>query len=162
MSLSLAAAWLACSAAAGEEKWVNPPGKQKWPAGCQHGTFSSASMKLDVGYNIYLPPDYAASDRRFPVVYWLHGYGGNESYYAYPTYVGVLAEGIKAKKVPPCICVFANAGASSWYADSKDGKVMGETVVINELIPHIDKTTAPSRRGTAGRCRGVPWAASAP
>jgi hypothetical protein len=59
---------LSCSPAAGQENWVNPPGNQKWPAGCQHGIFRSTSMKLHVGYNIYLPPDYAMSDRPFPVI----------------------------------------------------------------------------------------------
>jgi enterochelin esterase-like enzyme len=149
--LSLAAAALACSPAAGQERWVNPPGKQKWPAGCRHETFHSTSMDVDVGYNIYLPPNYTKGDGRFPVIYYLHGYGGNESYYAYPHVAGVLAAGIREKKVPPCICVFANAGGSSWYADSRDGKVMGETVVINELIPHIDQTyrTIAAREGRA-------------
>jgi enterochelin esterase-like enzyme len=151
MLFLLAGGWLACSPASAEEKWVNPPGKQKWPAGCRHETFHSDSMNIKVGYNIYLPPDYEKSDRRFPVIYWLHGYGGNESYYAYPTFVGTLAEGVKSKKVPPCICVFVNAGKSSWYADGKDGKVMGETVVIKELIPLIDKTyrTIATREGRA-------------
>jgi endo-1,4-beta-xylanase len=151
MTFSLAAAWLACSPAAGQQSWVNPPGKQKWPAGCKHGTFRSSSMQLEVGYNIYLPPDYAKRNRRFPVIYWLHGYGGNESYYLYPTFVGVLDKAIKGKKVPSCICVFVNAGRSSWYADSRDGKVRGETVVINELIPHIDRTyrTIATRKGRA-------------
>lgn len=149
--VSLAAAGLTCSPAAGEERWNNPPGKQKWPAGCQHATFHSASMNLAVGYNIYLPPDDAKSERRFPVICFLHGYGGNESYYLYPSYAGVLVKGIKDKKVPPCICVFANGGKSSWYADSRDGKVRGETVIINELIPHSDSTyrTIATRKGRA-------------
>jgi endo-1,4-beta-xylanase len=151
MILSLAAACLACSPVAGQEKWVNPPGKQKWPAGCRHETFRSTSMQLEVGYNIYLPPDYANGESRFPVIYWLHGFGANESYYLYPTFVGVLDKAIKGKKVSSCICVFVNAGRSSWYADSRDGKVMGETVVINELIPYIDRTyrTIATREGRA-------------
>jgi len=37
-------------------------------------------MKLDVGFNIYLPPDYESSGvRRYPVIIWLHSAGGNES-----------------------------------------------------------------------------------
>jgi enterochelin esterase-like enzyme len=137
-----------CSAAEGEN-WVNPPSKPL--PGVEHKTFRSNSMKHDVGYNIYLPPEYAKTDRRFPAVYYLHGGGGHESWYAYPTIVGVLDKAIKAKQVAPCICVFVIAGRTSLYADSPDGKVMGETVVIKELIPHIDKTyrTIAAREGRA-------------
>src|SRR5688572_21932673 len=56
-------------------KWVNPFPKGKYP-GLHHGTFHSAANNVDVGYCIYLPPGYddpANKDRRYPVVYWLHG-----------------------------------------------------------------------------------------
>jgi len=36
-------------------------------------------MKRDVGWNIYLPPQYETSGLRYPVIYWLHGSGGDES-----------------------------------------------------------------------------------
>ena len=56
---------------------MNPPATR--PAGVQHRILHSKAMKRDVGYNIYLPPDYESSGRRYPVIYWLHGSGGNES-----------------------------------------------------------------------------------
>ena len=37
--------------------WVNDFPKGKYP-GLRHGTFRSASMNIDVGYCIYLPPGY--------------------------------------------------------------------------------------------------------
>ena len=60
-------------------QWVNPP-NLKLP-GLKHGVFKSPSMGLDVGYCIYLPPGYEDNaDRRYPVVYYLHGgRPGNES-----------------------------------------------------------------------------------
>jgi enterochelin esterase-like enzyme len=140
---------LALCSAADPETWVHPPGKL--PPGVQHKTFRSNSMKHDVGYNIYLPPEYARSDFRFPVVYLLHGGGGHESRHFFPSAAQTLDRAIKGKQVPPCICVFAMAGRTSMYGDSPDGKVMGETVVIKELIPHIDKTyrTIAAREGRA-------------
>jgi endo-1,4-beta-xylanase len=50
------------------------------------------------------------------------------------------------------IMVFPNGGCRSFYQDSDDsklGKVMAETTVIRELIPHIDQTyrTIPTRDG---------------
>src|ERR1700733_8965054 len=59
--------------------WVNSPKDGQLPAGVSHHTYFSASMKHDVGYCIYLPPDYAAATgTRYPVIYNLHGAGGNE------------------------------------------------------------------------------------
>src|ERR1700704_6262753 len=46
----------------------------------QHESFRSASLKTEVGYNICLPEEYnGKADQRFPVIYYLHGYEGNES-----------------------------------------------------------------------------------
>src|SRR4051794_18166433 len=58
--------------------WVNPPKPGQLPKGVAHHTYFSPSMKHDVGYCIYLPPDYATSGKRYPVIYNLHGAGGNE------------------------------------------------------------------------------------
>jgi dipeptidyl aminopeptidase/acylaminoacyl peptidase len=57
-------------------RWVNPLPKTGLPDGVKHGTFTSLSMKVDVGYCIYLPPGYDVkknSEKRYPVVYYLHG-----------------------------------------------------------------------------------------
>ena len=42
--------------------WVNAPATR--PAGVQHRVLHSKAMNLDVGYNIYLPPEYESSGRR--------------------------------------------------------------------------------------------------
>ena len=119
------------------ENWNNPP--VSLPSGVEHKTFTSASMKCDVGYNIFLPPQYnAEANRRFPVIYYLHGRGGTES--SNLKAFGLLDAAIAAGKVTPAIYVHAMAGRNSGYVDAPDGSVMGETVVIKELIPHIDAT----------------------
>jgi len=145
--LSLVYGWLACSSVARADDWVVPP-KEKI-SGLTHSTFRSSSMERDVGYNIYLPPDYEKSERRFPVVYFLHQLNANESTLLIT--IRTLDQAIKQKKVAPCILVLPNGGKTSWYADSALRKVMGETVVIKELIPHIDKTyrTIATRKGRA-------------
>jgi hypothetical protein len=60
-----------------ETKWNNPGGP-KLP-GVEHGSFRSVSMEVEVGYNVALPAGYAQDDKRYPVVYFLHGSGGNEN-----------------------------------------------------------------------------------
>jgi S-formylglutathione hydrolase FrmB len=129
-------------------KWVNPPAGA--PAGVRHGTFHSACMDTMVGYNIYLPPAYEADPgRHFPVVYFLHGSTGNESRsIRLATY---LHAAIASGTVPPMLMVFANGGRNSGYVDSVDGTVRPETMIVEELIPHIDATyrTIARRAGRA-------------
>jgi endo-1,4-beta-xylanase len=128
--------------------WDNPL-KDPIP-NVEHKTFRSDSMNVDVGYNIYLPPGYAAApDRRYPVIYWLHGLGGNETTGMFPT--SIIDRAIKDKSIPPFIVVFANGGARTRYHDSTDGKIMADTLVARELIGHIDQTyrTVASRDGRA-------------
>ena len=58
-SLVLSAAALLLSALPlAAENWNNPP--SNLPAGAEHKTFMSTSMKTEVGYNIYLPPGYSS------------------------------------------------------------------------------------------------------
>jgi enterochelin esterase-like enzyme len=127
--------------------WVNPPKPGQLPAGVTHHTYFSRSMRHDVGYCIYLPPDYAASGKRYPVIYNLHGAGGNELHSLEEAVV--LDEGIRAGKLPPMVLVLPNGGKTTMYKDSYDGKFMGETNIVRELIPHIDATyrTIATREG---------------
>lgn len=121
-----------------EDMWVTAP-VPELPPGVTHHTFRSDSMQRDVGYCIYLPPGYTADkERRYPVIYHLHGAGGNETRSIYSA--SVLNEGILAGKLPEIIMVFPNGGRSTMYQDSGDGRFMAETMMIKELIPHIDQT----------------------
>jgi enterochelin esterase-like enzyme len=59
-------------------QWLNEP-KTPLPRGVVHKTFFSKAVNRDVGYLVYLPPDYGpAAGKRYPVIYNLHGAGGNE------------------------------------------------------------------------------------
>ncbi len=127
--------------------WFNEPRNPQ--PGMVHKGYHSKLMDKEVGYNIWLPPGYETSSRRYPVVYWLHGRNNTESSDQYP--LSYLADGISAGTVPPMIVVFASGGSQTNYCDSYDGKYMGESTVIKELIPYIDRTyrTVASRDGRA-------------
>lgn len=138
-----------------EINWVNPPAAK--PAGVQHRVLRSASMQRDVGYNIYLPPDYESSGKRYPVIYWLHGAGGNESstLWVAEEYQKAIAAGL----TEPAILVFPNGGRRTEYRDWKPQNVMPETMIIRELIPHIDATfrtiATPAGRSLEGMSMGA-------
>ena len=117
-------------------KWNNP--KNLNIEGLAHQTFECISMNRVVGFQIYLPPQYASQgNRRFPVVYFLHGAGGNESSDAGLS-ARVRSE-ILAKKIEPTIYVFPNGGERSGYRDAANSYVRAETMLIDELVPYIDK-----------------------
>lgn len=101
-------------------------------------TFLSETIGEDVSYLIYLPEAYTESDeRRLPVMYWLHGLGGAQ--HGVPGFVRDIDEAISLNKMPPMIAVYVNGLRDSMYTDSKDGQFPVETVIIEDLIPHIDQ-----------------------
>ena len=77
-------------------------------------------------------------ERKFPVLYWLHGTGGGVGGIA--PLSALFDRAIREGKIPPMLVVFANGLASSMWCDSKDGTVPMETVVVKELVPRIDAT----------------------
>ena len=130
-------------------KWVNEL-RQEYTR-LTHATFKSPSLKVDVGYCIYLPEAYdTAKDKKFPVVYYLHGgRPGSE------TKSVKLVEYIHAAQskgvIPPTIYVFVNGGPVSHYNIPDAPDKQGADVFIKELIPHIDQTyrTIADRSGRA-------------
>lgn len=113
-------------------------------------TFDSKAAGEKVSYLLYLPPGYEKSaTTRYPVTYWLHGLGGSQQ--GAPDYCERLTQAINAGKTPPMIVVFVNGMIDSFYCDSASQRRPVETVIIKELIPHIDATyrTITRREGRA-------------
>lgn len=137
-------------------KWVNRP--KSLSEGVQHATFPSPSMKVDVGFCIYLPAEYSQhKSKRFPVVYYLHG-GRPGSEAKSVRLASFIHKHIESGKVAPMIYVFVNGGPVSHYNMPERENAMGEDVFIKELIPHVDATyrTVASRggRGLEGFSQG--------
>ena len=132
-------------------RWVNQPSKAYEDVPIQHKTFRSQSMGADVGYCIYIPPDYETSERtgkRYPVVYYLHG--GRPGSELKSVGLSVFIEkAIRSNRIPPMIYVFINGGPMSHYDYPQIENGQGESVFIEELIPHIDSAyrTIASRKG---------------
>jgi poly(3-hydroxybutyrate) depolymerase len=111
-------------------------------------TFESAAAKSPVSYHLYTPAAYESEpEQRFPVVYWLHGSGGGLA--GIPQVARRFDAAIEARKLPPCLIVFVNGLVEGMYVDWKDGSAPVETVIIRELLPHIDQTyrTVAAREG---------------
>jgi poly(3-hydroxybutyrate) depolymerase len=100
-------------------------------------TFDSAAAKGKVSYHLYTPAAYGgAAGKGFPVVYWLHGSGGGAAGIA--KVAAHFDAAIEAGKTPPCLVVFVNGLVEGMYVDWKDGTAPVETVIVKDLVPHID------------------------
>ena len=131
--------------------WVNSPkpSQTPLPANTRHLTFHSNLVNQDIGYCIYLPNDYANGKKQYPVIYNLHGNGGNE--FTGVEAVSLLHKGIEDGRWPPMIMVLPNGGHSTFYKNSADGRFPIESIFITEFIPHIEKTYRVIANRT-GRC----------
>jgi enterochelin esterase-like enzyme len=133
------------AAATSRSAWVTP--EVRAPR-LQFRTFDSATARTKVSYHIYTPEIYdTEKTRRFPVLYWLHGTGGGLA--GLQPLVKHFDSAICSGKIAPMLIVFPNGLAESMWCDSKDGKVPMETVVVKELVPHVDATfrTIAAREG---------------
>lgn len=128
--------------------WVNAPEEGTLPNGVSHRTFYSQAHASEVGYCLYQPPGYdPGSELRYPVIYNLHGAGDNELHGFREA--RVLDAGIRSGRWPPMMMVLPNGGMRTFYKDSWDKRFMSETLIIRELIPHVDATykTIADRKG---------------
>lgn len=113
-------------------------------------TFESAAAKTTVSYHLFTPAAYEREPgRRFPVVYWLHGSRGGLP--GIPQVAARFTAAIEADKAPPCLVVFVNGLPEGMYVDWKDGSAPLETMIVKELVPHIDASyrTLAAREGRA-------------
>lgn len=106
--------------------FVNPPIKS--PQNVTHKTFNSQILNHEIGYNIYLPSGYKDCEEKYPVVYHLHGWTGNESSEIWPLE--------KVYQSRQAIVVFVNAISSE--DDYCSALLQIESILIRELIPYID------------------------
>lgn len=129
-------------------EWLDP-NTTNLPHGVSYETFFSNIVNQKISYLLYLPPEYQQQPtRRFPVIYWLHGRRQDQASGA-AALVGRLDAMIEEGTAPPVIVVFVNGMRTSGYLDWENGQMPMESVIIKNLIPHIDQTwrTIPRREG---------------
>lgn len=106
----------------------------------------SPSMQKNIKC-VTVTPSSAKSNQALPVVYLLHGHGGN-----YASWVKDFKATVKLSDEYSLILVCPDGGYNSWYLDSPvDPTMRYETFVVGELIPHIDANypTIANRNGRA-------------
>jgi S-formylglutathione hydrolase FrmB len=118
----------------------------------QEGMFHSKALDRDMHYTIVLPADYRDSQRRYPVLYLLHGWAGDYTNWVKLTHL------VEYSRRYPIIIVTPDA-RNSWYVNS--ATVPGdrfEDYMISDLIPEIDShwrtLASPEHRSIAGLSMG--------
>lgn len=102
--------------------------------------FDSKKLGKEVAYSIYLPSDYNSSQRKYPVLYLLHGYTDDETMWLQSGEVKEVADqAINSGYAAQMIIVMPNAW-DTWYVNQYDGKAPYEDMFFEELIPYIEKT----------------------
>lgn len=112
------------------------------------GTFSSKSLGKDVAYVVELPPSYASGDRKYPVVYALHGLFESRGFYERRGLAAAFAGARERGDLPELIVVVAD-GSNSFYVNGPAGAY--EDMIVKDLVEHVEKTyrAVPSREGRA-------------
>jgi enterochelin esterase-like enzyme len=98
--------------------------------------FSSTALGRIWSYAVYLPSGYETSNLKYPVLYLLHGNGGNLYTWANDGRIQSTTDAlISSGEIPPVVIVMPDAG-TSWFVDRKEKM---ETAVIEDLIPDVQK-----------------------
>lgn len=114
---------------------------------------------------VYLPPSYECeSGRRYPVIYWLHGFTGiglsSISRSLWTPSLPELMDQVIAEGAPEAILVMPDGstkyGGSQYINSPGTGRY--EDYIVGELVPYVDAThrtkASPEHRGTDGKSSG--------
>jgi S-formylglutathione hydrolase FrmB len=91
-----------------------------------------------VAYCVILPRGYDTDKTtQYPVLYFLHGLGGNEQVLLESGGMNEIEDLRAANKIKEFLVVAPNGGRS-FYINSRDGKVRYEDFFVKEFIPFIE------------------------
>jgi S-formylglutathione hydrolase FrmB len=101
---------------------------------------NSRILKQAVHYCVQLPPDYDANDakqRRYPVLYFLHGLGQNEQT-LFSTGGWSLIEDLRRQHKIIDFLIVAPDGGRSFYINSADNSFRYSDFFLQEFMPQIE------------------------
>ncbi len=98
--------------------------------------FASEALGRKWAYEVYLPTNYQTSRASYPVLYLLHGHGGNRRDWVEKGKIQRTADAlISSGDMPAAIIVMPDAGAS-WFVDRRERM---EAALIRDLVPEVEK-----------------------
>jgi enterochelin esterase-like enzyme len=109
---------------------------------------ASRILNKNVEFTLYLPPGYGRDDRRYPVIYLMHGGGDgkNQDWYRFGNANRVFDELIESGEVPPFIAVTPDGlrdesnAFNTYYMNDADGRYLWQDMFVKEFVPYVEKT----------------------
>ncbi len=128
---------------------VDPPAFQRYS---QDNVLNSKVLNTTVNYSVYFPASYMSNpDKRYPVVYMLHGYGDDHnSWNGSWLHANNKIDDLTEKGLGEMIYVFPQ-GFKTYYCNRYDKTFSYMDMFVNELIPLIDNSlrTIPDKQHRA-------------
>ncbi|HEY6957651.1 MAG TPA: OpgC domain-containing protein [Candidatus Limnocylindria bacterium] len=113
------------------------------PGELEQSTFYSAALARTMSYLVYLPPDYDASDERYPTLYMLHGGGGLITEWVDYGLVSAADEMMRSAAITPFIIVMPEGDQEYWVdhvvdaSTGANGEKWG-TYTARDVVTTID------------------------
>jgi len=119
---------------------------------------SSEILGRPVAYCVILPPSYDTEKaRRYPILYLLHGLGDNEQMLIHSGGFNLVQDLWERHQLGDFLIVTPDGG-SSFYINSRDGRLRYEDFFLREFLPQIEKRyraqSGRASRGIAGISMG--------
>jgi S-formylglutathione hydrolase FrmB len=116
--------------------FLAPPARAQGRAECR--SVPSRILGRAVPYCVILPPSYDSQQtERYPVLYSLHGLGGNSQTLLQSGGLDLIEDLWQQKRIAEFLIVTPDAGRS-FYINSRDNRVRYQDFVIREFIPFIE------------------------
>jgi len=130
-----------------------------------HGQIRSIYYWSDINglerhINVYVPAEYEKNpNKKYPVLYLLHGWGEDENGWSIQGHVGNIIDGLIAEKKAVPMLIVMDSGDIKTNSDVRQASTNDVTqIYVKDLMPFIDNTfrTIPDRqhRAMAGLSRG--------
>jgi enterochelin esterase-like enzyme len=100
-------------------------------------TFRSEAIGRDYKYTIYVPDSYKTDNKRYPVLYLLHGAGGDENEWLFKGGARETLDALIARGLIKPMLVVMPGHTAAWWVDG--AKEKGETALVKEVMPHAEK-----------------------
>lgn len=99
-------------------------------------TFRSEALGRDYKYTVYLPDSYKKDDKKYPILYLLHGAGGDENEWLAKGGLRETMDAMIARRLIKPMVVIMPGHTAAWWVDG--AKEKGETALVKEVMPHAE------------------------
>lgn len=100
----------------------------------------------DIQYTVYLPPDYDASKRTYPIFYLMHGGGDDDTAWVHLGEIAhIMDQGIAEGRITPMIVVTPDGRRKfktrprAYFMNDADGNYSWADMFFQEFMPFVEK-----------------------